>query len=440
MSMDQPLERPIKGAWTGAVMIFFIGLMCYADRALPRLLMESIKSDFALSDTQIAMLTGFSFSFAMSVFALPLSWIADRWNRARLIAISITVWCGMTLACGFAHDFWTLFVLRMGVGLGEAALIPAAYSLLADMFPAKQLARPLALVALSSMLGDVVAFNGGGFLFDLVEEGAKAGTLPVAAGDAWRVTMIVFGAVGLLVALATVFLLREPARIRAAAEGAGPARISLPGYIRASAFFFVPFIASMVLFTLYNYGFNAWLAPFFERSYGWGVGKIGQAIGTVGLVTGLVSVPLGIWFNDLVQKRHGRLAPVASLWILLAMTIVPSVLMPFAPTGWLAVLGFAVIILPQAAATVITPIAFTTTAPSHLRARMAAFCNLIFGLFGSSMGALVYAAFTDQVLHDPAKVYITLSLISGVLLALIVPLLMLADHRYTRVKALAEAS
>lgn len=439
----EPLQRPHPRAWAATAVLFFAVLMSYADRGLPALLMEPIKAAFGLSDTEVALLTGFSFAVSISIFAVPLSWIADRYNRALLITVGITVWCVMTLACGFSQGFWSLFLLRMGVGLGEAALAPAAYSLFADLFPARQLSRPLAVMALSSLLGSVTALNGGGLVYELLQRGATVGGFALQPRDAWRGTMVIFGAVGLLVALAAAMYLPEPRRGRAPAavdSQAGPKGVPLPAYLRASAFFFVPYVAAMCAYVVYSSGFNGWLAPFFQRTYGWSIGLIGQALGTVSLATGLLSAPLGVWLNETVQKRRGREAPVATIWLALIVTVPLIVVMPFAPNGWLAVAGLALILLPHSVATIVAPIVFMTTAPPHLRARLVALQSLCYGLLGSSLGGVVYATFTDRVLGDPAGLPVTLSVVSGVMMLVVIPTLIVADRRYVRAKALAEAS
>lgn len=128
-------------AWLAAVVLAMAAMIAMADKTLPMLLMEPIKHAMALTDVQIGILTGFTFAIAMAVAALPLAWLADRYDRTLLLAIAITVWCLLTIASGFATNFTALFLCRLGVGLGEAALMPAALSLIADLFPLRRVAR-----------------------------------------------------------------------------------------------------------------------------------------------------------------------------------------------------------------------------------------------------------------------------------------------------------
>jgi MFS family permease len=414
-------------------------LACAADQALPSLLMDPLKAAFGVSDTQIALLTGFSFSVSISMFALPLSWIADRIHRPRLLAFGIAVWCAATIGCGFARGFWVFFVLRMGVGFGEAVLKPTAYALIADQFPARWLTRPLALLALSAMLGGALAMNGGGALYEAMLRWAAQGGRP--PDTAWRGTLIAFGAAGFLIAIAALWIPEPRRRRRSDAAGAPApmvgAEVSFPAFARKSFGFFVPYIGAMTAYCLYNSGFNAWLAPFFARTYGWSVGRIGQALGLLGVGAGLLGLPIGIWLMDAVRRHYGRDAPVAAIWIALAITAPAVVLTPFAPSGGWALVGLGLILLPASAATVIAPVVFAETAPTHLRARVIALSGLVYGLLGSGLGPVAYGAFTDQILRDPARLALSLSIVSGLLTAVFVPLLIMADHRYDRVKRLA---
>lgn len=433
------VERPVRGAWFGVAILCLAVLACAADQALPSLLIDPIKASFGVSDTEIALLTGFSFSVSISIFALPVSWAADRFNRPWLIAIGIAIWCAATIGCGFARGFWVFFLLRMGVGLGEAVLKPTAYALVADQFPSRRLTRPLALLALAAMLGGAAALNGGGAVYGAILRWAIHGGLPREV--AWRGTLVVFGVAGLAIAVAAPWIPepRQDGRSGAAGgqEGRGESAVSLATFARKSVQFFAPYTGAMTAYCLYNAGFNAWLAPFFARAYGWSIGRIGQALGLLALGAGLVGLPLGIWLMEAVRRRHGRDAPVAAIWIALTVTAPAVFLTPFAPTGEWALVGLGLILLPASAATVIAPVVFAQTAPSHLRARVIALSGLFYGVLGSGLGPVAYGAFTDHVLHDPARLAVSLSIVSGLLTAVCIPLLIIADRHFVRIKRMA---
>src|SRR3546814_10232324 len=109
------------------------------------LLVAPIRTALDISDTEVSLLIGLAFALFYTLLGLPIAWIADRWNRRNLILAGIALWSAMTAGCGFAGSYATLFLARMGVGVGEAALSPAAYSMLSDVFPRNRLARAMAV-------------------------------------------------------------------------------------------------------------------------------------------------------------------------------------------------------------------------------------------------------------------------------------------------------
>ena len=436
---DVVQKRGNRRAWLATMLLFVAGIFSAADRTLPFLLLDPIKSSFSVGDVEMGLLTGFSFSFSLAIFALPLSWIADRYNRAKLIAFSIAIWCLATIACGFAQDFWTLFIFRMGVGFGEAGLQPAAYSLLADLFPSRKLPRALALMALSSVLGNVVGLAVGGQIFEYFSRVplylAEAGS----GIEAWRATLMLFGAAGLFVAILALIVIKDP-RSNAQPIGVDPVqRVSLPKYVRASAFFFLPFVGSMCAYLMYFEGMSAWTSPFFSRTFGWSVGEIGNAVGLVGLVSAVMGLPLGVWMNKRAGEATKREAPVLVIWVVLALSLPFVALAPLASTGTLALAGFGFVWMFAAAGSVIAPLVLTLTSPPHLRARMIAICNLVYRLAGA-LGPVIFGGFTDLVLGSSDRLYMTISILSLVLLAGSIPPLIYADRKYARVRELAERS
>lgn len=429
--------RPHR-TWTAVVVICVLALICTADRTLPTLLMEPIKHSLSLSDSQIGLLTGFTFAIAISIAALPLAWLADRYDRAVILSVATAVWCLMTVASGFASNFAALFVLRLGVGLGEAALLPAAFSLLGDLFPAKNLPIASAAVMSCLVLGGVVAMWGGGEIYEGLRAASVAGQLSFSANDAWRWTTVIFGAAGLLVAVLAAILLPEPRRKSANRvphrEGSSP---KLTPYIRQVAFFLWPYILCGGAYNLFYCGFSVWLAPFFSRTYGWTIPEVGRAVGLACLFGGLVGAAIGAGLSRLVRAMRQRDAPMTTLTVIVAFSLPFAVLSPLAPNGPLAAVGIGVTMALGGGAAAIGPLILLSVAPPPLRARVFAVVMLLIGL-GSSPGSVLYAAFTDNVLRNPARLYVTLSVLSGVLLALSIAAGIAADRRHHRAVIIAQ--
>ena len=176
------------------------------------LLVGPIKNSFDISDTQYSLLAGFAFSLFYALMGLPLARIADRGSRRNLIVIGITAWSFMTALCGLAKGYWTLFFARMGVGVGEATLGPAAYSMIADYFPKNILARALSVYMIGVTLGSGFAYMLGGAVVGYVEGMDRIIVPIIGEMEGWQLTFFIVGLPGLFVAALMYYTVREPAR------------------------------------------------------------------------------------------------------------------------------------------------------------------------------------------------------------------------------------
>jgi predicted MFS family arabinose efflux permease len=426
-------------AWLAAGLLAIANLICVVDKTLPSLLMEPIKHAMELSDTQIGLLTGFSLSIALSISALPIAWLADRYDRTLLLGIAIAAWCLMTIASGFAHDFTTLFLCRIGVGIGEAALIPTAMSLLPDLFPLRRIARASALIFYAGFMGSFIAMAGGGAVFEIFHAAALAGSLPLLPEDAWRWTTVLFGGAGLLVAVLILFFLPEPRRRAPRSGSSSTKEAGFAAYLRTASPFLIPFALCIGLLAITAAGFNAWLAPFLTRTYGWSIGQVGGVLGVTLLVGGLCAPATGVFFNKLARDRLGREAPVAAICTLLILALPFMAGAPLLPNGLWAAASIGIGTAMIGGCAMVGTVVYASIAPSHLRARVIAVLTLFTGLAGAS-GSVVYAGFTDLVLRDPAKLYLSLSLVSAVALAFSIGAGFFAHRRYQEIVAAAIAA
>src|SRR3546814_486104 len=126
--------RPLYGWYVVGVLLLAYTLS-FVDRMILSLLVAPIRAALDISDTAVSLLIGLAFALFYTLLGLPIAWIADRWNRRNLIVVGVALWSAMTASCGFAGSYAALFAARMGVGVGEAARSPAAYSMLSDIFP-----------------------------------------------------------------------------------------------------------------------------------------------------------------------------------------------------------------------------------------------------------------------------------------------------------------
>ncbi|MGH8447526.1 MAG: MFS transporter [Solimonas sp.] len=418
-----------RTAWRSTWILVFAALLCSVDRTLPGVLTDPIRNGMGFSDTQMSLLVGMAFAISYGLSSFPMSWLADRYSRPRIITGGIVFWCLATLACGLAPDFSTLFVLRMGVGLGEAALVPAGLALLADLFTRERLPRAVAVISAGSALGIALAFPVATGLHELFETLARDhGWL--AGIDAWRPTFVAVGLAGLLLALFTARL-PEPRRGRAGRlQTADADAEGLFAYLRRSAAFTAPMLAGVMLFNFYLNGYLAWLAPYFTRTHGWTLAKTGQVLGVAVVGAGIVGSLCSGWLATALSHRRGRDSAMWVTALTVLLTLPLALLAPLmADAGWSLALTAAQLFFTFATWTVMTT-ALINAAPPHLRARFVAINMFAGGLLGVGLGPTIYALLTDRVFQDPAKLNLSLALGSALLLLPTLLVLARAAMRY----------
>ncbi|MBM3290992.1 MAG: MFS transporter, partial [Candidatus Hydrogenedentes bacterium] len=226
---EEPYPSPAY-AWYVVGVLMLVYVLSFVDRQILSLIVDPVKKDLGVSDTMMGLLMGFSFALFYSILGVPFGWLADQRSRRSIIAVGVAVWSAMTAACVAAKAFWHLFMLRVGVGVGEAALSPAAYSLITDYFPRNRLATAISVYGMGIYIGSGMAFLLGGVV---VRFTATSGDLVwpiIGEVRPWQLVFFVVGLPGLLVA-ALVYTIREP--LRRGMKRLGPnAQVSFPQFMR----------------------------------------------------------------------------------------------------------------------------------------------------------------------------------------------------------------
>ena len=213
----------LRYAWYVVIVLTALYMLSFVDRTILSLLVGSIKRDLGISDTRIGLLQGLSFALFYTIMGLPLGRMADTRSRRNLIAAGVVVWSLFTSACSFAKSFWSLFFTRIGVGVGEAGLSPAAYSLISDYFPPDRLGVAISVYYMGVFLGSSLALLVGGVVVDTMAR-IHTVTLPLLGTIAsWRVTFLIVGLPGLLCAL-LVYTIKEPLRLNMLRSAQGRSR------------------------------------------------------------------------------------------------------------------------------------------------------------------------------------------------------------------------
>lgn len=198
--------------WYVVLLCMLAYIFSFIDRQILALMIEPIKADLNLTDTQFSLLHGLAFSLFYAFMGLPLAYIADRFSRPKLISIGIIFWSLATAFCGLSKNFVQLFLSRMGVGIGEAALSPAAYSMFSDMFSKEKLGRAVAVYSIGSFVGGGIAFLVGGYVIGLLKDTSLIDVPFFGMLKAWQMAFIIVGLPGIFIGLLFILTVKEPKR------------------------------------------------------------------------------------------------------------------------------------------------------------------------------------------------------------------------------------
>jgi MFS family permease len=346
---------PRPYAWTVVAILIATAVLSYTDRQVLSLLVDPIRGDMGISDTQISLLLGTAFAVIYGVAGIPLGFLADRISRRNLIFAGVSVWSLGTIACGFSHNFAEIFASRIVVGLGEAALSPAAISLISDYFPPSRRGTAVGFFLSGIAMGSGVAILIGGGVLHAIELGALAAT-PLASYAPWRMVLLVIGGPGLLWAI-VILLIREP--LRHTAEGESAAGVADGGTWRATPWARVmPIYIVLAAASFVDNAVGAWAPTLLIRDFGKDPAQIGVELGlllTVGFGGGVL---IGGALADRAGARGGwprklRVCLYSGLLILPASLLMNSptfsfvlagVPLYFALSGIVTAVGFSAIL------------------------------------------------------------------------------------------------
>lgn len=267
------------------------------DRAILSLLLEPIRQEFGVTDTQLGLLTGLGFGLFYATLSIPVAALADRWSRRNVLLISLALWTAMTCLCGLAGSFVLLLLARIGVGIGQSGNNPASHSLIASYFPAARRATALGIVALGAPAGAMLAGLFGGWGGEML---------------GWRLTIILAGAPGLLLVPLLLFTVREPPPPPHARESDGPLPLKDTLAILWTTPAFRHLCIACALHSLSMYAASSFNPAYLARSHGWEGGQIGYLTAMTGL-SGLAGAFAGGLLTDRLRARHGE--PRWQLWI-----------------------------------------------------------------------------------------------------------------------------
>jgi MFS family permease len=409
---DAPWPSPAV-RWYGVGMLSVAYVLSFVDRTILTLLVEPIRRDLGLTDTQISLLHGLAFAVLYTTVGIPVARLSDTRSRRALIAAGVALWSLATAACGLAKGFWSLFLGRVGVGIGESTLSPAAYSLFADSFPPDRLGAALGVYNGAIYVGAGLAMLIGGAV---VQAALSIGAVAVPlVGDvnAWQLVFFAVGLPGLMLA-PLVLTVHEPARRAAPRADGRTGFVATLAWMRTHRRVYVGHVAGFSLISaVYNVAV-AWGPTFMIRRFGDDPASAGHSLGLVLLVCGATGAITGGLVADALRRR-GRLDAALIVGVASALLVaVPGTLatLQTTATAYLALAGAALFCASLAFGAAATALQLVT--PGHLRAQVSAVYLLALNLFALGLAPLAAALLTDYAFRDPAHVGTSVAIVSAV--------------------------
>jgi MFS family permease len=408
----QPPQEPYPPtgyAWYVVGVLTLAYVVSFVDRQILNLMVDPIRHDLGIGEKQMSLLMGAAFAVFYTFFGIPLGRIADTRSRRALIAGGISLWSLMTAACGLTRQFWQLALCRIGVGVGEASLSPAAYSIISDSFPPERRSTAMSVYSMGIYVGSGLAFILGGIVISFVS-GRSGPVLAIgASAHPWQLVFFLVGLPGLLVALLALSI-REPTRKGFASVGQDS--VSLPEvslrdlatYVRHNWATFLLLNVGIACVALDGYGASNWIPSLFIRRYGWTQGQTGLVFGSIVAVSGTLGIVTGGRLADGMRMRDVVDANVRVALLGAAGWIPFGLLYPIVPSaGWSAALLVpAVFFLAMPFG--VAPAAIQQMMPNSMRAQATAIYLFVINLIGMGLGPTLVAALTEDVFRDTKAV------------------------------------
>jgi MFS family permease len=390
--MEHHYPSPAR-AWYLVTLLTIASIFSFIDKYIPALLVEPLKQDLGISDTQVGLLLGPAFAILYATLGLPLGWLADRTRRTALVAAGVALWSLATAASGLVRSFGHLLLARVGVGIGDAALAPCALSLISDSFPADRRGRPVALYITAQSVGAGLAMLGGAAVLAWAASQAEI-RLPLLGSVApWQFTFLAVGLPGLLVAL-LLGAAREPAGDPRTAAGVSMAHTLAYLHTHWRTYASLTAVVCVMTITAYSQNFYAAL---FQRDFGWDIARFATWSGLALVIQGPLVVNLtGAWCDRLA--REGRRDGPLLLTTIGTLVLIPTgIAAPLMPTGELAFVVWLGNLVGLSMVSAAAPVALLGITPGEMRGQVSALFYMVIMLAGLVTGPLAVGLFNDQL-------------------------------------------
>ena len=386
---DAPPSRILQlmqsRAYRGWVITVFLlsQMFGFVDRQVIGALGQPIKAELHLTDAEFGLLGGLAFALLNALLTIPIARLAERRRRVTIIGIGVFLWSIATCVCGLAAGFMQLLIARVAVGVGEAATTPATASVMADYFPRDRRTSAAAIFVLAIPMGALIGAAGGGYLAQFAN---------------WRMAFVIAGLPGLALGVVLFLTIREPIRGHYDAPGLGaqdapPLSAVLRRMIRRPAFAHV--LLGSTLASMGGFGINLFLAQYFFRRFGLGLGESGLLSGLISAIPGSISMLGGGMLADVLGRKDPRFyAWTPGLGALLAA---PFYVLSFLQGSWPA--ATALLMLTGLVQYAYLPASLGVTAnlmEPRMRATAAAVVGIMTNLVGAGLAPILVGALSDH--------------------------------------------
>ena len=417
---EEPPYAPAVYAWYVVGVLTLVYIFSFIDRQILTLLVAPIRRDLQISDTQMSLLMGFSFVFFYTLCGIPFGRLADSKNRRAIIAIGFVAWSMMTALCGVARNFTHLFACRIGVGVGEATLGPAAFSIITDYFRKERLATAISVYSMGIYIGAGLAYLLGGLVIGFASSQEMYELPIVGATRSWQLIFFLIGLPGIFLAL-LLYTVKEPVRRGRQLMPAGNGKVkatSLPArqvwnYILANKATFICHNVGFGLIALSTNAGGSWNPAYFQRSHGWQISKIGIVMGAILAIAGTAGIVLAGRLSDWLFERGYKDAPLR-VGMGAALLLVPvGTMFYLAPSGTVAAWLYVPLAFLASAPFGVAPAAIQQMMPNEMRGQASAIYMFVVNVIGLGMGPTLVAMLNDFVFHDDFAIRYSLLIVGS---------------------------
>ena len=419
-----------KHSYSAVAILTLAQVFAFIDRQIPSMLVEPIKQDFNLTDSQIALLGGVAFSIFYAIMALPIGYAVDRYTRTKVLGTGIFLWSLMTALAGLANSFGKLFGARIGVAVGEAVMAPISVSLVSDSFPENKQGKPMGIITAGVYIGIGITLLGGGFLIDYLTSIGGI-TLPLIGYlKPWQATFMIVGIPGLVLALAA-FYLKEPQRIEQQVD-----RDQLVGrknvfiHLKEHRKTLVPMFGGLIFMALIFYSFSFWAPTMMIRTFNISLTEVGFTLGVITIISSITGTIIAGSAVDYLRNRNYSDAPVRAAMIAVILALPPIISLSFVQSELSAWICISLYLLFISSFAPLGLLAISGVSTGNVKGQTAAIHAFLMMAFGLSLGPQLTAFFTDFVFVDPNLLINSISLTGLIVLPISALLFKLSLSRY----------